>query len=195
MKNILIIIIISFIANVNVYSQEQATISGKLEATLSNINPSLFTVILKDVTDGSEQTKELDSALKYSFTVNKSHDYSLIMALDSTSELFGHVNGVSTLDLVLIQRDLIGIAPFNNPFIKAAADVSLDGKVTVFDLILIRRLILGIDTQYSHGQSSKILGRYSFTETIDIINLQSDSSDNDFIVVKLGDVNGTATGG
>jgi hypothetical protein len=38
--------------------------------------------------------------------------------------------GLSTIDLLILQRHLLGIAPFTNPFLRLAADVNRDGELT-----------------------------------------------------------------
>ncbi|MCE2788913.1 MAG: dockerin type I domain-containing protein [Saprospiraceae bacterium] len=54
-------------------------------------------------------------------------------------------NGVSTLDLVLIQRHILGLTPMNDQYKLMAADANKDGNVTASDLVELRRLILGIN--------------------------------------------------
>ena len=39
------------------------------------------------------------------------------------------MNGVSTLDLVMMQRHILGVAPFHNAYKMVAADVNNDSKV------------------------------------------------------------------
>ena len=38
------------------------------------------------------------------------------------------MNGVSTLDLVMMQRHILGVAPFHNAYKMVAADVNNDSK-------------------------------------------------------------------
>ncbi|WP_420571445.1 hypothetical protein [Kordia sp.] len=54
------------------------------------------------------------------------------------------VNGVSTLDIVLIQRHILGLQPFTELWQYVAADANGDGSVTVADLNVIRQLVLGV---------------------------------------------------
>jgi hypothetical protein len=57
-----------------------------------------------------------------------------------------HKNGVSTLDLVKIQKHLLGIEPFTSPYDLIAADADNHQNVSAIDLIELRKLILGIYT-------------------------------------------------
>lgn len=54
------------------------------------------------------------------------------------------LNGVTTLDLSLISRHILGIQQFTNPYKLIAADANFSGSVTTFDVVELRKLILGI---------------------------------------------------
>ena len=64
------------------------------------------------------------------------------------------LNGVSTLDLVLMQKHILGIDPFDSAYKVIASDVDNNEKVTAADLVNLRRIILGIEDEFSNGQSS-----------------------------------------
>ncbi|HRI01250.1 MAG TPA: T9SS type A sorting domain-containing protein [Saprospiraceae bacterium] len=110
------------------------------------------------------------------------------------------LNGVSTADIVMIQKHLLGLQEFNNPFQYIAADVNLSKSVTTKDIADIRKLILGIDTKFEHAKSWRFLdASYQFQsvnnclyenwqETYRINQLSSDLK-MDFVAVKLGDLN------
>lgn len=51
--------------------------------------------------------------------------------------------GITTLDLVIIQKYLIGLIKITDPYCILAADISGDGRTTAFDLLELRRIILG----------------------------------------------------
>lgn len=60
--------------------------------------------------------------------------------------IYGEVNGdgrVTSLDLRIIQKHILGIAPLNG-YALSAADTSRDGKVTSLDLRVAQKFILGI---------------------------------------------------
>lgn len=120
----------------------------------------------------------------------------------------GYRNGVSTHDLLLISRHILGVASFNSPLLLLASDANRDGKVTTLDLIFLRRLILGIDTELN-GQESWIFINpdYSFQDIAnpfgevysgDAGKLFFSPPDNpplNWLGVKVGDVNDSADGG
>ncbi|MBK9255733.1 MAG: T9SS type A sorting domain-containing protein [Saprospiraceae bacterium] len=114
-----------------------------------------------------------------------------------------YLNGVSTLDLVLIQRHILDLEKLNNPYNIIAADVNNDQKVTAADMVELRKLILGIyNTLPSNGSWKFINAKQTFfdvnhpwplTETINLENLSSNMENQNFISVKVGDVNGSAS--
>ena len=112
-----------------------------------------------------------------------------------------HLNGVSTLDLILIQRHILGIEELQGPYERIAADVNMSDNINGIDLIELRKLILGIYDELPDNTSWRFIDEaYQFTqqddpwrnvfpESYDILDLDSDM-DIDFIGVKIGDVNG-----
>jgi len=113
----------------------------------------------------------------------------------------GYRNGVSTLDLIYIQKHLLGIKTFESPYQMLAADANRSNTVSVLDLLELRKLILGIyselprNTSWRFGITNPDLdGSYpwGFKETIEIESLEEDLDNANFIGVKIGDVNGDA---
>jgi hypothetical protein len=110
------------------------------------------------------------------------------------------MNGVSTLDLVMIQRHILNIEEFDSPYKNIAADVNKDGKITASDLVELRKLILGVIDAYPDNQSWRFIDATftfdsndnplaaNFNESYDIDLLTSDMIVN-FKSVKVGDVN------
>lgn len=113
-----------------------------------------------------------------------------------------YYNGVNTLDLVHIQRHVLGLQKFTDAFQIIAADANNDQRVTVADISDLRKLILGIYTELPHNQSWRLVNNqnpfaeatnpFPFNETINITNLSQPMSNQSFIAVKIGDVDGTA---
>ncbi|HKK77733.1 MAG TPA: T9SS type A sorting domain-containing protein, partial [Saprospiraceae bacterium] len=114
-----------------------------------------------------------------------------------------HQNGVSTFDLVLISKHILGVQPLNSPYQQIAADINKSGTVTTLDLIQLRKLILNIDSEFSNNTSWRFVdGDYtfsdpdnplaeSFPEVKNFNNLEGEEV-ADFMAIKVGDVNGSA---
>lgn len=58
------------------------------------------------------------------------------------------LNGVTTLDLVLISKHILGLEILDSPFKIIAADANNSGSVTTFDIPAIRKVILGIEPNF-----------------------------------------------
>jgi hypothetical protein len=79
-----------------------------------------------------------------------SHPGDLLWATASKSD--NPLNGVSTYDLSLIVKHILGLEKLSAPQI-IAADANRDGKVTMYDVVLLRNLILGIIDELPGGVS------------------------------------------
>jgi hypothetical protein len=62
-------------------------------------------------------------------------------------------NGISTLDLVVMQRHILGSAKLSSPELLIAADVNRDGKINIVDLSEVRKVILGVSEKFSNNDS------------------------------------------
>lgn len=115
------------------------------------------------------------------------------------------LNGVTTNDLVLIQKHILGIELFDSPWKLIAADANQDGKVTTSDIIVLRKLILGVTAELPNGKSWRFLPLdYTFPnpanpflppfpERIEVPNTtELVPSDFAFRGVKIGDVDFSA---
>jgi hypothetical protein len=92
----------------------------------------------------------------------------------------------------------------DSPYKMIAADANNSGAISTLDLVHIRKLILQIDTEFSNNTSWRFVDAAyvfpdptnpwveAFPEIISINNLEADMMEEDFIAVKIGDVNGTA---
>jgi len=106
-------------------------------------------------------------------------------------------NGVTTLDIIGIQKHLLHRDTLNSPYKIIAADVNSSNSVTTLDIIYVRRLILGIDTTFPGNKLwSFVPSDYTFPNTINPFPYPSTrsytslttSTNQNFVGVKLGDV-------
>ncbi len=133
----------------------------------------------------------------YGFSgLQEGYDYTVTPMRDGD-----YLNGVSTYDLVLMSKHILGVAPLNSPYKIIAADVNNSHTVTTLDMILLRKLILSIDTEFGNNTSWRFVARSyvfpvpsnpwfeDFPEVISINNLPASGlNDADFIALKVGDV-------
>lgn len=116
-------------------------------------------------------------------------------------------NGVSIFDVILIKSHLLGITneTFDSPYQYIAADVNGSGTVSLLDIIFIKRVITNHSNSFPIGQSWRFVpadysfpdaqNPFSFPEERNYMPLIQDHLNEDFIGVKLGDVNNTADSG
>ena len=166
------------------------TLDGKeVEGVVVNISQSNFSDSIVTNNQGAFTFEELP--LGGDFSISPIKD-------------FNYTNGVSTFDLVLITRHILGIAPLDSPYKIIAADVNNSGTVSTFDLVSLRKLILVLEDEFPNNTTSWrfIDGQFDFAdptkplnedfpEIISINNLEENTTVH-FVGVKVGDVNGSA---
>ncbi len=108
------------------------------------------------------------------------------------------LNGVSTFDLVLINKHILGTELLNSPYKFIAADANKSNSITTLDIIEFRKLILGNYTNLPNNTSWRFVQTgYEFPSPNPLSALfpETDSvppSIINFIGIKIGDVNGNA---
>jgi len=108
------------------------------------------------------------------------------------------LNGVSTADLVLISKHILGLQPLQSPYKMIAADANKSGSITTFDIVEVRKLILGIYNDFPGNTSWRFVDKAfafpdpvnpfqtSFPETAELIVGTTPPA---FVGIKVGDVN------
>lgn len=112
-------------------------------------------------------------------------------------------NGISTLDMVLIQRHILGLQKLDSPLKFIAADVNNSKNITTADLIALRKVVLGIEQSFPNNSSWRFIPAeyefadpeypFEFNQQWWIEQLMTDKEGLDFVAVKVGDVNSSAT--
>ena len=141
-------------------------------------------------TDGQYIFEDLPTGNSYTFTPKKDGD---------------DKNGISTLDVVMIQRHILGIQKIENPYRLIAADVNNSGNISAADLLELRKLILGVYDELPQSDSWRFVdAMYNFPvpanpwiglfpEQCALQQVMQDATVN-FVAIKVGDVNGSAVG-
>ena len=119
-----------------------------------------------------------DANGEYSFGLQEEGlNYTLSASLDKD-----YLNGVSTLDLVMILRHMLGLQPFENPFQIIAGDINGDNAVKPNDLFMHRKLILGVITEIPTNTSWKFLrSDFEFTNPLNPFPELTSPNENPFI--------------
>ena len=94
-------------------------------------------------------------AFDTTFTASGEYSVSDIVPLQTASYTISPfkntdpLQGLSTWDLVLISKHILGLVIFTEPWQLLAADMNCSGSITTFDIVEGRKLILGINTGFS----------------------------------------------
>ncbi len=144
-------------------------------------------------------------------TTNNLGNYNFLNAVPTASDITvtptkdnDALNGVDMLDVLKIQRHILGIEPLSSPYRQIAADVNNSRSITSGDIVEMRRLILGSTTKFASVPSWRFIDRkfqfpnvnnaFStvYPEMITVQGVADSKVDADFEAVKMGDVNGNA---
>lgn len=155
--------------------------------------------IMLNNTNGNQQYTTTSNGM-YNFpNLTIGEDYTITPHKDDDP-----TNGVTTFDLVLLSKHILGVTPFSSPYQYIAADANKSGTVTTFDLVEVRKLILMINTNFPNNTSWRFVDKaYQFPnptnpwqevfpEVININNLPAAQTGDDFVAIKIGDINNSA---
>jgi Secretion system C-terminal sorting domain/Dockerin type I domain/PKD-like domain len=113
------------------------------------------------------------------------------------------LNGVTTYDIALVSKHILGTESLSSPYKMIAADVNKDGDITGVDMLQMRKLILHIIPAFPSNESWRFVDRaYQFVNPLnplaeafnEVINLTTIpvAAQANFLAIKIGDVNGSS---
>ncbi|MBI5917547.1 MAG: HYR domain-containing protein [Bacteroidetes bacterium] len=152
-----------------------------------------------DGTNGFFQEIETETNGSYDVSSFNGGDFEI-----TPSKNTNPLNGVTTFDIVLIRKHILGVDTLDSPYKIIAADINNSGTVTTFDLVELRKLILFINTSFPANTSWRFVDaayvfpnpldpfQPPFPESIMVNDVIADQLNLDFIGIKIGDVNGNA---
>ncbi len=167
----------------NISSSESMTIRGFVK----NYNgvPVKNTVV--KITGSLEQSLATGDDGSFEFAgVNRNGTYTI-----TPEKLENPSNGLNVLDLVAIQKHLLGKDTFDFDWQYLAADVTYNGSVAVGDILVILRLLLGKIQNLLSAPS----WRFEPAQLVIDPDFSGDPGNIDLLGIKMGDVNGTADPG
>lgn len=169
------------------------TIAGTIRTCTGQVVPDVTVVLSGD----AAQTTTTASDGTYAFSVAAGGTYTVTPArLDDTPP----GAGMSAADNLLIQRQILGLAPLGSPYKLIAADVNGSKSLSAADNLLIQRVILGMATNFTTGLWQFVPSDFTFADPLspgsfDVARthsaLNASVTDQDFVAIKMGDVNGT----
>ncbi len=140
---------------------------------------------------------------------NANGEYSTVETTDemynvTPEKLDGFQKDLSTLDIVYMAQHILQINSLTTPYQLIAADVDADGDVDIFDMVELRQVVLFaitegftnntawrfVDASYTFQNPTSPWAE-SYPQYIDA-NLAGDLMNEDFVAVKIGDLDGSA---
>ena len=165
-----------------VFTEDQEKMEAVNIALTDNTQEYSFNQLTQE--DGLYAFQELDEMMNYS--ISPSYDDQ------------DYLNGITTLDIVLIQKHILGISVFDTPYKVIAADVNNSESVSGVDIIQLRKLLLGYydvlpdSENWTFVDASQEfpndLTPWPYKDKIDLLGDKAYGNQN-FISIKKGDVN------
>lgn len=180
---------------------EQIIILNEVEECDSMLNKKLISGrIVSPMGDPIEnvnvriQAKDRDSIRSYT-SIQGTYSMSATMNGNYTVVPFKNdetLKGISTYDMVMIQKDVVGIKKLEDPYQQIAADVNNNGLIDAADIIELRKAILRPDFEFANNTSYRFMESTSGMGYGTIKGLV-DNQIIDFVGIKIGDVNFSAS--
>ncbi|MEM1118910.1 MAG: HYR domain-containing protein [Bacteroidota bacterium] len=177
-------------STITIGTNVQNTFSGNI-STVAGDPLADITVTLSGDESGTDVTDTLGN---YSFPASSGQNLTVTPA-----ENRQHNQGLRVTDLAIIQNHILGNVRFTSPYQFLAADVNGNERITVTDLAEIQAVILGIRTEFFTAPSWRFVPADFIISLDDPFandipsSISTISEDADFIAIKMGDVNSTAT--
>lgn len=169
-----------------------ASVAGKIVNELGTAVPS----VTLNLTGSSSGMAVTSASGQYYFTLDPEGDYAVT---PSKSNDVMVTNGISTIDLLLVRQHVLATIPFTSPYKIIAADVDGSGAVGTLDFLLIRTVVLQINTTFPNGRLWTFVSSdfafadpripFPYQDTRTYTNIMQDLQNQDFVGIKLGDVN------
>ncbi|MFZ4543773.1 MAG: T9SS type A sorting domain-containing protein [Saprospiraceae bacterium] len=110
------------------------------------------------------------------------------------------LNGVSTFDLIMMTKHILGVQQFSSSNQFIAADINANGVISTADVVELRKMILGLQSGFSKNQSWRFVEKGVNYSTNNISSwlanlpnkkqfLNLDNPKADFTAIKIGDLN------
>ncbi|PHI19156.1 hypothetical protein CEQ90_13920, partial [Lewinellaceae bacterium SD302] len=142
-----------------------------------------------NITSAGMNSMNLTTGGLYSFVdLTNGDDYTL----EPTHNPGIDLGRVTTADLIAISRHILGLQEITDTYQLLAADVTQEQTVNILDIIAIRRVILGLDAEFSSTNSWRFYATDELLENWTENNLEGNVVAPDFVAVEMGNVNQTA---
>ncbi|MEM6963465.1 MAG: HYR domain-containing protein [Bacteroidota bacterium] len=176
------------------------TVASVINGAIENENQEMIEEVTVNLTDASGAVAApvmTGNDGTFQFNGMTYGDYDVTPEKD-----INYLNGVTTYDLVLISKHILGIDLLDSPYKIIAADANNSQTITTLDIVKLRALILYIDLELTNNNSWRFVDQNyvfpnplnpwteTFPEYADLDGIST--APVNFTAVKVGDVNGSA---
>jgi hypothetical protein len=194
------------------YCKSKIIVQDNLDSCLNK--GSLARIMGNLMTEGGEETKLANVQLEQNSIIMREVSASPYRFSDlPLNELFtirplrndNHLNGISTADIVKIQKHILGQSYITSPYKLIAADVNASNSITSSDIVELRKLILGVIPTFNKVSSwTFVPTNYEFTEPsfpwnaprfANVTTSLAKEYNEQFVAIKMGDLTGNAQAG
>ena len=177
-------------------SSNVAMVAGGI-ITTNNIPLANVTLTAKGTALYEQSITTDDSGI---FELNLPKGIGYVISFDKEDEV---ANGMTVFDIIMVSKHILGITSFEADWQFIAADINKSGSISAFDLVLMRKVILGIDKEFTDNTPWRFMPSNntnlntgdiaSLSETIVISELTKNQTSLDYTAIKIGDLNGSAS--
>ena len=169
-----------------------------LAGTVAKSTSSPVADVAIQLTGGQNQQTTTNISGQYSFEVDAGFNYSITPKKDVNDR-----NGISGVDLLILQRHLLFIQRLEDPYLLIAADLNNDKTISGTDLLLLQRMIIFLTPEFQFVDSWRFVDKdyifptlntlsNPFPESINYAPLIANDNNADFVAVKMGDLDNSA---
>ncbi|MDA8693183.1 T9SS type A sorting domain-containing protein [Saprospiraceae bacterium] len=190
---------IGVMSNVSAWDIDELSVFGFCEPESNRVTGNVMTTHIEPLSQ--VEIAVSDGDIRDTYLSDANGEFAFETAYVNTSvivELHKNddpLNGVSTLDLILIQRHIMGVNRFDEFTDYVAADINKDNIITAIDLFELRKLILGVYDDIPQNTSWRFLDAVkNYTELSDLEDHMIVTNFDEEINaegIKVGDVNQT----
>jgi len=195
-------------ANTNALTQngyaQPAPALASISGTITTHWGTPMASVLVQLSGGTTSSTRTDAAGNYTFPdLALAQNYTVTPARDTND-----LNGVSTFDLSVINKHVLGLETLDSPWKIIAADANGSNSVTTIDIVEARKVILGINAafpavpawRFFPANATFAIPTNPFSGglpagAIQVTNLQQNTTGVNFKGVKVVDVNNNAQSG
>lgn len=180
----------------NVDDSQDGNVSGLVYTEDGRLVPNVSLRLYDAFTDEFKTRDTSDNSGSYQLGQIPRHSYHYMMPdLDADP-----LNGLTTLDLVLLQRHIIGLLRLDSPYKIVAGDINRDNRVTATDIIDLRRAILRMSSTFDTEDAWRFINAsYKFSDNRFPLDDQLvkeqyvtySHPEVDLLAMKVGDLDGS----